>query len=64
MPRGDCKGEARSAIMGKGLTDDDVRAIRALPGPYASIGEQFNISPPMVYFIKTRKRWKHVGDGE
>lgn len=55
-----CRGEARSKITGKGLTDDDVRAIRALPLPYAAIAEQFGISIPMVSMIRSRKRWGHV----
>lgn len=56
------RGEARSAITGKGLSDDDVRAIRALPGPYKHIGRQFNISAVMVHFIKRGKKWAHVQD--
>lgn len=54
------RGEARSAKCGKGLTEDDIRAIRALPGPLSSIGAQFNISAPMVHFIRRGLRWAHV----
>lgn len=57
-----CRGEARAKITGKGLTDSDVRAIRALPGSGRSIAEQFGISEVMVHFIKRRKRWAHVKD--
>lgn len=60
MPRGDCKGEDRAKITGKGLTEDQVRVIRALPGSYRSIGKTFGISAPMVCAIKNRRRWKSV----
>jgi hypothetical protein len=56
------RGEARSRHFGKGLSDDDVRAIRALPGPLRTIGAQFNISAVMVHFIKKRRKWAHVQD--
>lgn len=60
MPRGDMKGEARSARCGKNLTDDDIRVIRDLPGPICTIAQQFGISIPMVSMIRNRKRWAHV----
>lgn len=56
------RGESRSRLYGKGLTDDDIRAIRALPGRLIDIAEQFNISAPMVHHIKHRRKWKHVPD--
>jgi len=60
MPRGDCKGEARAKITGKGLTEEDVQAIRALPGPLHCIGEQFGISAAMVCMIRKRRKWASV----
>lgn len=57
-----CRGEARAKITGKGLTEDDVRTVRALPGPDRLIAAQFGISAVMVHFIKRRKRWAHVKD--
>lgn len=62
MPKGDFKGEARSKRHGAGLSDDDIRCIRSLPGPLKAIGEQFKISAVMVHHIKARKRWRHVAD--
>lgn len=57
-----CKGATRSAIHGKGLTDDDVRAIRAAEGRLVDIGKPYGISGVMVHFIKKRKKWAHVRD--
>lgn len=54
------RGEDRSRLCGKSLTDADVRAIRAAEGRLADIGAQFNISAVMVHFIKKRKKWAHV----
>ena len=54
------RGEARSKITGKGLTDSDVLAIRALPGKHRDIAAQFGISYVMVSLIKSRQRWRHV----
>lgn len=57
-----CRGEARSRVCGKGLRDDDVRAIRRAEGTYKAIGERYGISAPMVCHIKQRVRWAHVSD--
>lgn len=56
------RGEERSAVTGKGLTEADVRMIRALPYSYKAIGAQFNISGAMVCHIKKRRKWAHVKD--
>jgi len=42
------------------LTDDDVRAIRAHPGPQTAIAKQFGISQAQVSDIKRRKSWAHL----
>lgn len=55
-----CKGERRSMLLGKGLTEADVRAIREDPRKLPEIGRAYGISAPMVHFIKKRKRWASV----
>jgi len=48
------------------LTEDDVRAIRAMHRPntkghgIAVIGRQFGVSPQTIYAIVRRKTWRHV----
>jgi hypothetical protein len=54
--------EQRARDNGKGLTEDDVRVIRALPRPLKPIAEQFGISVPMVSKIRSRQNWKSVKD--
>lgn len=56
------RGEARSKVLGKGLCDDDIRVIRALPGPLRLIAAQFRISVPMTSLIRSHKKWAHVKD--
>lgn len=58
------KGEARSARLGKALTDDAIRAIRADKRSMRVIGAEHGISAPMVHHIKHRRRWAHVEDME
>lgn len=52
--------EQRAREVGKGLTEDDVRAIRALPPPLKPIAEQFGVSIPMISLIRNRRKWRHV----
>ena len=54
--------EQRARDNGKGLTIEDVRAIRALPRPWKDIAAQFNISVCMVSKIRNRKAWRSVKD--
>lgn len=45
------------------LTEDDVRAIRALVGqgvPVASVSREFGVAPTQVYRILRGETWKHV----
>lgn len=58
------KGRARhfkgSETKNAKLTEDQVREVRAAPGPLAAIGRQFGISMSTVSRIRTRKLWVHL----
>jgi len=60
-------GEARSAVSQRGadqwnskLTADEVRAIRAAPGPYSAIARQYGVSKSNIVMIRTGKSWRHL----
>lgn len=42
------------------LTEEQVRAVRAMPGKVRDIAPLFGISKSMVSYIKRREHWKHV----
>lgn len=42
------------------LTEDDVRALRALGDSYESLALRYGISAHQTYLIATRRRWPHV----
>jgi hypothetical protein len=44
----------------KGLTEDDIRAIRSTTGRLEDVGLRYGINRNMVWLIRTRKSWKHV----
>lgn len=52
--------EDRARECGKGLTADDVRAIRAAPKPFKVIAAKFGVSVAMVSKIRSRQNWKSV----
>ena len=54
------RGEVRARLTGKGLTEEDVRAIRTRAGTYAAIGARYGVSSAMVGHIRNRTRWAHV----
>jgi hypothetical protein len=62
METGYFKGAARSRLYGKGLSDDDVRAIRAAEGTLREIGKRYAMSDAMVHHIKHKRRWASVPD--
>lgn len=63
--KGRARGGARGAAQGSAkLTEDDVRAIRAMDGllPRKEIAARFNIDPSNVGLICRRKAWAHVNN--
>lgn len=42
------------------LTDEDVRAIRAMEGKHRDIAKQYGVTHTMIGFIKRRKAWTHL----
>lgn len=51
------KGERAAAAK---LTEDDVRAIRAMDAPLSEIGAAFGVKGNTVWRIKHRETWRHV----
>lgn len=45
---------------GSKLTEDDVRAIRAMRGSDTEIGRKYGIHPTHIARIRARERWAHV----
>ena len=42
------------------LTEEDVLAIRALPGSYRQLAKQFSVSRSQIRHIKKRWSWRHL----
>lgn len=53
QPRGEKHGIAK-------LTEEKVRAIRAMPGSNSQIAKAFNVTPSLIHYVQRRKIWRHV----
>lgn len=51
------KGTAHYACK---LTEAQVREIRASKESEKALAQRFNVSPGLMWWIKTRRRWKHI----
>lgn len=42
------------------LNESDVLTIRASKGSTRAIAERFNVSTMTIYYIRSRRTWKHI----